>query len=90
MQPGSLGAKVGDKVVTGQVLGVLGIAEIPTRRIFIFTSWTARRRFFPQGSLGVRHISRVNEDGNTLGFRYQLMQKLQPLCLQLVGEQSLD
>ena len=40
MQPGSVRVKVGDKVKTGQVLGLLGIAARPICRICISMSWT--------------------------------------------------
>ena len=41
MQPGSVRVKVGDKVKTGQVLGLLGNRGNTDRRICISMSWTA-------------------------------------------------
>jgi Peptidase family M23 len=59
MQPGSLRVKVGDKVVTGQVLASSATAAIPTRRISICMSWTVPRRFAPTGYPMCSPVSRV-------------------------------
>ncbi len=47
MQPGSVKVKLGDKVVTGQGLGLLGNSGNTDTRICISTSWTDPRRCSP-------------------------------------------